>query len=73
LAPPQENPRPSARGSHATGRSCGYWFSASAFVILVVLPAPTPTQVIVIAVLTPLGILLIAFLSRRGTTSPSAT
>jgi hypothetical protein len=43
------------------------------FAILVALSAPTPTQVIVIALLVVLGILLIEFLGRRATPTPSAT
>ena len=43
------------------------------FVVLVALSAPSPTQVIVIAVLVLLGILLIEFLGRRATPTPTAT
>ena len=42
------------------------------FVVLVALSAPTPAQVIVIAVVALLGILLIEFLGRRATPTPSA-
>jgi hypothetical protein len=43
------------------------------FVVLVALSAPTPAQVILIAVLALLGILLIEFLGRRTTPTASAS
>jgi hypothetical protein len=42
-------------------------------IVVVALSAPTPAQVIVIAVLILLGILLVEFLARRSTPTPSAS